>query len=126
MEIVKIQLNNSEDAVYKHKLANFALSLFDSALKLLHPIVPFITEELWHQLGDRPIDQSISTEEYPVTNESMIDVNIEKKFEYLQSVVEEIRKLKTTVNLSPQDKVPVLISPLTRILWLLLKIKARF
>lgn len=94
VEILKIQFNNG-DEVYKKKLTNFAIELFNDILKLLHPVMPFITEEIWHLLnGDDA--ESISIQENPISDKGVINAKLESNFNLIQDLTEEIRRLKAT------------------------------
>ncbi|MFC2132149.1 class I tRNA ligase family protein [Bacteroidota bacterium] len=110
VEIIKVQLNRSDSPAYKQALMNHAIHLYEEILKLLHPVMPFITEEIWHLLDDRNEDESISLQKVPEPDEKFIDITIEEKFAGLQLLVEEIRRLRATLNLPPQQKVPIIIS----------------
>lgn len=110
IEIIKVQLNNSSDLVYKQKLTKFTIELYEKILKLLHPVMPFLTEEIYHLTDNREENSSISLERMPDVDESMINPNLEEEFSLLQSIVEEIRSLRASLEISPKHKIPVLIS----------------
>ena len=110
VEIIKVQMNGNFGAEYNQTLVKFAVELYEGILKLLHPIMPFITEEIWHLLYEHPDNESISLQRLPEMNESLIDSNLEENFEFLQSIVDEIRKLRALLNIPPQQKVNVSIS----------------
>ena len=110
VEIIKVQLQNNDSTGYNLALLKFAISIYESILKLLHPVMPFITEEIWHLLDDRDNNASISTQDYPISQDNSINKELESEFEFLQMVVEEIRRLRSNMNLPPQKKAPVIIS----------------
>ncbi|TAL70899.1 MAG: valine--tRNA ligase [Bacteroidetes bacterium] len=110
VEIIKVQLNGSTDSSYNQSFIKFVIILYEGILKLLHPIMPFITEEIWHLLYEHPEVESISLQRMPETSESLIDLKLEEDFEFLQSIVEEIRKLRSLLNIPPQQKTKVTIS----------------
>ena len=111
VEIIKTQLNNNESPSYQQALMKAAVSLYEDILKLLHPVMPFITEEIWHLLDEnRSVDESISIRSIPETNYDAIDKKTEEYFAFLQNVVEEIRSLRSNANIPPQQKLPVLVS----------------
>jgi valyl-tRNA synthetase len=111
VEVMKVQINNSANIEYKKKLISFAIDLYDKILILQHPIMPFITEEIWHLLDeDRTESQSISLLNYPVSDENIINITIEENFALLQSIVEEIRALRAGVNIPPKIAVEIIIS----------------
>jgi len=67
-----------------------AYEIHEKALLLLHPLMPFITEELWHRLGN---EGSIALERYPEPDPSLMDAQAEQKIGALQSIVNYIRGL---------------------------------
>lgn len=109
IEIIKVQLNNSSDLVYKQKLTKFTIDLFETILKLLHPVMPFLTEEIYHLTNKREEKISISLQNIPDVDESYINPQLENEFILLQSVVEEIRSLRANLEIGPKHKIPVLI-----------------
>jgi len=77
------------------------LSVFDATLRLLHPVMPFITEELWHRLGNAP-DQSISLQPYPVFDPALAAPEAEAKIGLLQEVTRAARNLRADLGLDPK------------------------
>lgn len=110
VEILKVQLGESDDAVYKQCLTKFATNLYENILKLLHPVMPFITEEIYHLTEPRETGNSISVRPIPDLDESLIDTGLEEKFSFLQIIIEQIRSLRSGINLAPSQKAPVMIS----------------
>ncbi len=94
VEIVKIQFNNGDED-YKKRIANFAITIFNDIIKLLHPIMPFITEEIWHLLNGDDVS-SISVEDSPSFIDNSIDKTLELDFNLIQDITDEIRKVKAT------------------------------
>jgi valyl-tRNA synthetase len=112
IEILKIKaLHNSRAS---GKIFNDAINLFEGALKLLHPVMPFISEELWCGLQEGREGKSISVEEMPPLNESLISNNIEHDIFEIQNLISAIRNLRAEVNLSPSVKCEVAISCSTK------------
>ena len=109
VEILKVQLNSSDNFYYKKKLIGFATSIYENILKILHPVMPFITEELYHIVDIRNENDSILSTIFPKVNDKYIDVDIEEQFELLQAVIEEVRKLRAVINM-PNQKLPAIIS----------------
>lgn len=110
VEIVKVQLNSSDDVNYKYKLLKFAIELYENVTILLHPVMPFITEEIWHILGNREKNETISLQSIPQVDNNAINADIEQKFEHIQLIVEEFRRLRSGINLAPQSKAPIAIN----------------
>jgi valyl-tRNA synthetase len=76
--------------------------VFEAALRLLHPFVPFITEELWHQLPRRDSSLSISLADFNLVSERVADPISEKQFEIIKSLVVTARNAKAEMGLQNQ------------------------
>ncbi len=109
VEIMKVQFASKEDPLYRARLMRFALDLFEGAMALLHPVMPFITEEIWHVLGQRSDTQFLATSSLPALNGTYIDADQEQHFELLQLVVEELRMLKSQSGIKPSEKLPLVL-----------------
>ncbi len=109
VEIVKIQFNDA-DSNKQVAIAKFAISIYEGILRMLHPVMPFITEELWHLLSGKDESETISTQPTPVPVQDNINTMIEEKLELVQHIVEEIRKLRSTTSIPPSQKLPVSIA----------------
>jgi valyl-tRNA synthetase len=77
------------------------LAVFESAMRLLHPVMPFLTEELWHRLGGAEGD-SISLQAYPQFHEARYDAAAEKEIALLQELVRSARNLRADLGLDPK------------------------
>jgi valyl-tRNA synthetase len=81
------------------------LAAFETALRLLHPAMPFLTEELWQRLATdrnaRPI--SIALARYPQYRKGLADLTAEREIEILQEVVTMARTLRTEAKLDPKQ-----------------------
>lgn len=110
VEIVKVQFANNEDGNYRKSLTSFSIELFDKVLKMLHPVMPFLTEELWHLLTVANDNDSISLQDSPKENEEKISNEIENEFKLVIELVEKIRQMRATNNLKPSEKFEVLLS----------------
>ena len=91
----------SDDEKLKSAALSRALIVFESLLKLVHPFMPFITEELWHLMEERKDGESISTAVFTKVNEIKIDKNIESEIEFLQAVIMAVRNIKGEMNIPP-------------------------
>lgn len=79
-------------------------SVFDAALRLLHPFMPFLTEELWHQLPRRSEDKSISLQSFPTVRADWIDLVAEGQFACLQNVLGAIRNIRAELKSDPKKR----------------------
>ncbi|MFN3782091.1 MAG: class I tRNA ligase family protein, partial [Candidatus Kapaibacteriota bacterium] len=110
VEILKVELKDTNDISFNHALMRFALDIFENILKLIHPVMPFISEELWHLLKNNHLNQSISVENFPQARSEYIDESLENNFDIFQLVVEEIRKLRNEIGIEPNKKLDLVLA----------------
>jgi len=79
----------------------FAYEVHEKALLLLHPLMPFITEELWHRRGH---ETSIALEAYPLYDPALNDPEAEREMKLLQDVVTEIRGVRADNKIDRKEK----------------------
>ncbi len=79
---------------------------FDAALRLLHPVMPFLTEELWHQLPQRAGAKSIALERYPEVRENWRNAAAMEEFALVQDVVKSVRAIRADMKLDPKKRIP--------------------
>src|SRR5438067_13904040 len=84
------------------------LTLFDAALRLLHPVMPFITEEIWQTIYDgAPPLKSVALATYPVADEAQIDLAAETQMAVLQDLIVSVRNLRAELKVEPKLRVPI-------------------
>ncbi len=81
------------------------VSFFDALLKMIHPIMPFITEELWQNMAQRKDGETIMFQAYPKAGEC--DTDFIAKFEMACEAVAAVRNVRQDKNLSPKDALDV-------------------
>lgn len=101
IEVAKPRLSTNE----RHLVQNVLVTVLDNSLKLLHPFMPFITEELWQKLPTK--DESITISEWPKVDEKLIDNESEEKFSVLMNIIKGIRNVKAEVNIPQSKKVNI-------------------
>jgi valyl-tRNA synthetase len=106
LESFKLSLARA-DVQRQQQLCCFALQLYDGILRLLHPVMPFITEELWHLLWERPETEFLTTAAAAEAPPSWRMPQAEEQFALVQALVEEIRRLRSLVGLPPQQRAQV-------------------
>jgi valyl-tRNA synthetase len=74
---------------------------FDQVLVMLHPLMPFITEELWHAMGERPYDLIVAKWPEP---KAKVDSDAKAEMEWLIQLVSEIRSARTELNVPPGQR----------------------
>ncbi len=107
IECLKIESYDNTEEENQQKVA-FGIGIFNEVLKLLHPVMPFITEELWHLLNNHSDDISISQEQLLQSTESLINEKVVEDFNKIINLSETSRSLKSNLNgISPTQKLPI-------------------
>jgi len=83
---------------------------FDAALRLLHPFMPFLTEELWHQLPQKVGAQSIALDQFPEAHDHWKNANATGDVATIQEVVTALRNIRAELKLDPKKKVTAYLS----------------
>jgi valyl-tRNA synthetase len=110
IELIKPRLNVEEGAdtgPARVACANL-VNLFEASLRLLHPVMPFITEEIWHAIYDgKPPLKSIALAAYPAADEKQVDLGAETEMAILQDLIVSVRNLRAELKVEPKVKVPI-------------------
>jgi len=110
LELIKPRLNvdeGSDNGAAKIACANL-VNLFDASLRLLHPVMPFITEEIWQTTYEhKPALKSIALTPYPQADEKQFDLAAETEMAILQDLVVSVRNLRAELKVEPKVKVPI-------------------
>ena len=112
LELAKPVFNGADEAAKAETRAMTAWTL-DQTLKLLHPVMPFITEELWAELGKEGAPRDLARDglligaEWPVLPDAFIDASAEAEIGWLVNLVGEIRGLRAEMNVPPSAKPPL-------------------
>jgi len=77
---------------------------FDLSLRLLHPIVPFITEELWQKLPGRKANELLVTAQWPAPRPELEDPRADQEFALVKTAIEQIRSIRAEYRVSPKTK----------------------
>jgi valyl-tRNA synthetase len=80
-------------------------AVFDAALRLLHPFMPFLTEELWHQLPQKAGAKSIALDQFPEAHERWKNAKAMEEVAAIQEVVTALRNIRGELKLDPKKKV---------------------
>ena len=113
LELSKPILNNdaASDAA-KRSARRTLVQVLEQALRLLHPIMPFITEEIWQQIKTPAGKQgeTIMLQPYPNVDETAHDPDAEAEIRWVQQFIQGIRRIKGEMNIAPSKPVPVLLA----------------
>ncbi len=107
LELAKCDLqNNTESNGTKQTL----LFVLENIMRLLHPIMPYITEEIWQKIA--PLlditGETIMLQPYPAVDRQIIDVNADAHIQSLKNIIYAIRNLRGEMNVSPAKKINVI------------------
>ena len=108
VEMIKNRLY-ADNAEVKTAVLSRAITIFEDALKMLHPFMPFITEELWQLTNERKDGVSISTSNFPKADEKMINESAEKEMDFVKDIITAIRNIRGEMNIAPSKKVSAMI-----------------
>jgi valyl-tRNA synthetase len=114
LEIAKVQLAHGNEA-QQRATRRTLIRVLETVLRLLHPITPFITAELWNTVavvaGRKPADSvaTVATAAYPVAQLERVDAKADAWMAQLKAIVGACRSLRSEMGLSPAERVPLMV-----------------
>ena len=113
LELAKVRLSGGSDA-QKRATRRTLLRVLEATLRLAHPVIPFITEELWQKVA--PLagrvgtgeSSSIMVQPYPVSQPERIDAVADRWVADLKAAIDAIRNLRGSMRMSPAERVPLI------------------
>jgi valyl-tRNA synthetase len=103
LEIIKPPYQQPIDAItYKE-----TLSIFESLLKVMHPFTPFISEEIWHLIGDKKDEDCIMVAEWPTLE--IVDEELLSNFDHAEEVITNIRNIRKEKNIANKVTLDLLV-----------------
>jgi valyl-tRNA synthetase len=118
IELSKTEVTAEEPSPARDSARSRALTVLESALRLLHPFMPFLTEELWQRLPgagrermhavyrESDVTPTIMLAEYPRTEERLIDEAAEAEMSSVIELVSRVRNIRTELNIKPGERLP--------------------
>jgi valyl-tRNA synthetase len=107
LELVKIRMYNKEDAVGKQSAQYVLWQVLEGLLRLLHPMMPFITEEIWQHLPHE--GESIMVAEWPKSVSNVIDKKSESDMIVIMDVIRSVRNILSEMNIPPSSKAEIYV-----------------
>jgi valyl-tRNA synthetase len=111
LELIKPYLYQDKDLKLKRLTQKTLLEVLDAVLKLLHPFMPFITEEIWQQLPLEKEDGSIMIAEFPKPDKGFDDDRAADEMELVIEIVTALRNIRGEMNIPPGEQIDVLLHP---------------
>jgi valyl-tRNA synthetase len=107
LELIKPRLMSDDREAARVAYANL-IGIFEGALRLLSPFMPFITEELWHAVYDgQPPAKSIALSRYPLADPAQMDADAETAMAILQDLIVSVRNIRAELKVEPKQKVAI-------------------
>ncbi|HEY9849684.1 MAG TPA: valine--tRNA ligase [Leptolyngbyaceae cyanobacterium] len=109
IELVKSRLQKDSDASSKKVAQQTIAFVLEGTLKLLHPFMPHITEEIWHTLTQSGEDKSLALQAFPKADTTLINPELEQDFDLLINTIRTLRNLRAEVDIKPGAKVTAIL-----------------
>ncbi|MEG4334329.1 valine--tRNA ligase [Microcoleus sp. AT9_A2] len=109
IELVKSRLQQDAEPNSKKMAQQTFAFVLEGILKLLHPFMPHITEEIWHTLTQTGDGECLALQAYPEADISLIDADLEQQFELLFGTIRTIRNLRADADIKPSVKVTAIL-----------------
>ena len=103
LEMVKAPMGQPLDAV----TYNATVTFFENLMKILHPFMPFITEDIWHLLKERQDGDDLIIAQQPA--QKVVDNDILNQFIFTQDVINNIRKIRAEKNISMKEAIELIV-----------------
>ena len=112
LELAKVQVQQGTEA-QQRATRHTLLRVLEVILRLAHPIIPFVTEQLWHAVAPLAgkTGDTIMLQPYPIADEAMIDEGAEAWMDQFKKLTDATRNLRGEMKLSPSVRVPLIVEP---------------
>jgi valyl-tRNA synthetase len=120
IELSKADVTSEAASPEREAARTRIISVLEQALRLLHPFMPYITEELWQSLpgvGQQLLDEAykgakstIMLTAYPQAREELIDQRAEREMQSLIELISRVRNIRSEMNIKPGERISVLVS----------------
>jgi valyl-tRNA synthetase len=112
LEVAKVQVQQGTEA-QQRATRNTLLRVLEVVLRLAHPVIPFVTEQLWHAVAPLAgkTGDTIMLQPYPIADASLVDEQAEGWMGQLKALTDATRNLRGEMQLSPSVRVPLIVEP---------------
>ena len=111
IELAKTLINDPEISdLQKDYTKNNLIKMLDAILRMLHPTIPFITEEIWQSLNKDNKRRSIMKADFPSSNDWRVDDEIVANTEWLKNIVSSVRQIRSEMNIPPNESIKIIIN----------------
>jgi valyl-tRNA synthetase len=110
VELAKVQLQSGDERAQRGTRRTL-VRVLETVLRLAHPIIPFITEELWQKAAPLAgkTGETIMLAPYPKSQPEKIDAEAEAEAVFMKELIDKVRLLRAETGLQPKDKVPLVV-----------------
>lgn len=108
IELLKERLYQDQDPQAKLTAQYYGLKSLESLLRMLHPVMPFITEEIWQKLPGT--EGTIMRADYPVQKEQALDKKAEDKMALIMSVIKTVRNIRNEMKVNPGRRIKAILA----------------
>lgn len=117
LEIAKVQIQTGDEA-QRRATRRTLIRTLEKSLRMAHPIIPFITEELWQKVSPAAglSGKSVMVSPYPKLNTKTIDTKADQEIGTLKGIVTACRTLKAEMGIGPSERLPLIIAGNTQFL----------
>jgi len=117
IELSKAEVTAEQESAARTEARTRLLTVLEQALRLLHPFMPYITEELWQRLpGEKPLHQAYAGAEptvmltsYPQAADELIDEAAESEMQAIIELISRVRNIRSEMNIKPGERIPVIV-----------------
>jgi valyl-tRNA synthetase len=120
IELVKDEITSPEPSVRRDAARSRIITILEQALRLLHPFMPFLTEELWQKLPEvssalhnpayKNAAQSIMLADFPKGDASLVDEKAETEMQAVIELISKARNIRAEMNIKPSDRISLIVS----------------
>jgi valyl-tRNA synthetase len=118
IELAKADVTAEQESAARTEARSRLLTVLEQALRLLHPFMPYITEELWQRLpGEKRLhaayegaEPTVMLAAYPEGAAALIDETAESEMQAIIELISRVRNIRSEMNIKPGERIPIVVS----------------